>query len=77
MLVESSLGGARDGFYFRGGAQRTRDATEKCAEVGEGGSPAVSLGRADNHVRAKGDAPAIETVFGSTFKMGQAKRKIN
>lgn len=75
---ERALGGARDvGFCPRGGAQGTRDATELCARVGEGGSPAVSVGRADSRVRAQGDAPAFETVFGSTFEMSQAERKIN
>lgn len=77
-LTERALGGARDvGFHCRGGAQRTGDATDKNTGVGEGGCRVASVGYTDRHVPAMGDAPGPETVCGSIFKMGQAKRETN
>lgn len=66
-------GGARHvGLHSRGGARR-RGTRLKVLQGLAKGPPVVSVGHADWEVRATRDAPATETVLGSTFKMGQAK----
>ena len=73
-LAERVLGwGEACGFALEGWGEKTGDAAESVQGLAKG-PPAVSVGHADWEVRATRDAPAAETVSGSTFKVGEAKR---